>query len=176
MQKNNRLELALIRPLRFTVGGLMVSAVLVNFANVVGRYVFSRPFVWGEEVMQFMNVWSVMLGAAVVTCNGADLRMDAFYNRASPRVRRALDAFTNLLAIAVYLYVISQSVQMIRMLAGTGQRSVIARIPMDLMYAVIPLGFGFGALFLALWLYRIWRGQPTVGEAREPTQRPELIA
>jgi len=48
VQTDNRLELALIRPLRFIVGGLMVSAVLVNFANVMGRYVFSRPFVWGE--------------------------------------------------------------------------------------------------------------------------------
>ncbi len=176
MQTNNRLELALIRPLRFTVGGLMLAAVLVNFANVVGRYVFAKPFVWGEEVMQFMNVWSVMLGAAVITCNGAHLRMDAFYNRASRGVRRVLDILTNLLAIAVYLYVIYQSLQMIRMLASTGQRSVIARIPMNLMYAVIPLGFGFGALFLALWLYRIWRGQPTADEIRAPAERPELIA
>lgn len=176
MTANNRLESALVRALRFIVGCLIIAAVLINFANVVGRYVFFKPFVWAEEVMQFMNVWAVLLGAAVVTCHGTHLKMDVFYRMGSPRARRVLDGLTNLLTIAVCLYVIYQSLQMIRMLAATGQRSVIARIPMDLMYAAIPVGFGCGILFLALWLHKIWRGDPRPGEGPEPTQRRELIS
>ncbi|HEY7678250.1 MAG TPA: TRAP transporter small permease, partial [Candidatus Methylomirabilis sp.] len=136
---NNRLEAGLVRVLRCVVGSLVILAVLINFANVVGRYVFFKPFVWAEEVMQFMNVWAVLLGGAVVACHGSHLKMDVFSRMGSPRLRRLLDALTNLLAIAVSLYVIYQSLQMIRMLEATGQRSVIARIPMDLMYAVIPV-------------------------------------
>ena len=49
------------------VCGVMITAVLLNFANVVGRYVLLQPIVVAEEVLQFMNVWVVMLGAATIT-------------------------------------------------------------------------------------------------------------
>ena len=164
------------RVLRFIVGSLMIAAVAVNFGNVVGRYVFSKPLIWGEEVMQFMNVWAVMLGAAVITFHASHLRMDAFYNLAPRPLRRVLDVLTNILAILVSLYIIYQSIQMIGMLSTTGQGSVIARVPMNWMYTAIPLGFGCGVLFLVIWLFQRWRGRPTVGEVREPSERPELIA
>jgi TRAP-type C4-dicarboxylate transport system permease small subunit len=153
----------------------MIAAVAVNFANVVARYLFLRPFVWGEEIMQFMNVWAVMLGAAVVTSHGAHLRMDAFYNLAGPRLRRALEVLSNLLAMAVFLYVIYQSLQMVQMLTGTGQRSVIARVPMNVMYAAIPLGFACGFLFLTNWFLGLWRRQPAPEDDAEPSKRSELL-
>jgi C4-dicarboxylate transporter DctQ subunit len=145
-----RAELLITRLLQLVVGAIMIGAVLINFANVVGRYLFLRPFIWAEEIMQFLNIWVVMLGAAVITRNGAHLKMDAVYNLVPPPARRILDALTNLLALAVSLYVIVQSIQMIRMLVATGQRSVIARLPMNVMYTAIPLGFGLTILFLLL--------------------------
>ncbi len=160
--RDDRLESVLAHALRLAVGALMISAVTVNFANVVARYVFLKPFVWGEEVMQFMNVWGVMLGAAVITNHRAHLRMDAFYNLIPPRLRQVLDALTQLLMMAVSIYVIQQSVQVIGMLTGTGQRSVIARVPMNLMYLAIPLGFSFGVLFTLVWFYRLGRGKAPV--------------
>ena len=160
MTSVERAERVVTRLLQFVVGIVMISAVLVNFTNVVGRYAFLRPFVWAEEVMQLLNVWAAMLGAAVVTRNGAHLRMDALYNWVSPRTRRVLDALTNVLTLAVALYVIAQSLQMIRMLAATGQRSVIARVPMNVMYAAIPLGFGGAILFLLLWFWSFFRSRP----------------
>lgn len=145
-----RVEHLIARLLQLVVGAIMIGAVLINFANVVGRYLFLRPFIWAEEIMQFLNIWVVMLGAAVVTRNGAQLKMDAVYNLVPPPARRMLDGLTNVVALAVSLYVIVQSIQMIRMLAATGQRSVIARVPMNVMYTAIPLGFGLTILFLLL--------------------------
>jgi hypothetical protein len=48
----------LARILRGGVGALMLGAVGVNLANIVGRYVFARPFIWTEEIMQFLDVWA----------------------------------------------------------------------------------------------------------------------
>ena len=152
-----RAELFIARLLKVVVGAAMLGGVLINFANVVGRYAFFRPFIWAEEVMQFLNIWVVMLGVAVITRNGTHLKMDAVYNLIPARARRGLDALINLLTVAVSLYVIAQAVQMIQMLAATGQRSVIARFPMNLMYAAIPVGFGSGILFLLLWLWGYFR-------------------
>ena len=75
---------------------MMLAAIGVNFANVVARYVFLRPFPWAEETMQFLAVWLVMLGAAVITRNREHLRMDALLVGVPSRVRRGLEAFNTL--------------------------------------------------------------------------------
>jgi TRAP-type C4-dicarboxylate transport system permease small subunit len=171
---SNRLEVILIHTLRTLIGLLIISAVLINFGNIVGRYVFQSPFIWSDEVMQFMHIWAVMLGAAILTSHGTHLKMDAVYILASPRVRRTLDVFTNLLGIGVSLYVMYYSYQMIGMMAATGQRSVVARVPMDLMYASIPLGFGSGMLLLFIWFYRLFRGEAPESVTRELAPPPEM--
>ncbi len=53
-------EAVLAGILRGVVGALMLGAVGVNLANIVGRYVFARPFIWAKEIMQFLDVWAVM--------------------------------------------------------------------------------------------------------------------
>ena len=132
---------------------MMLAAIAVNFANVVARYVVLRPFPWAEETMQFLAVWLVMLGAAVITRNREHLRMDALLVGVPSRVRRGLEAFNTLVAVAICVYVVVQSVQVVQLLTSTGQRSVIARLPMNQMYAAVLLGFGFSALFPVLgWL------------------------
>jgi TRAP-type C4-dicarboxylate transport system permease small subunit len=158
MPAKTPLEVRLMRLLRAMIGCLMLLAVSLNCANVVGRYVFLKPFVWAEEMMQFMHLWIVMLGATVLTSQGAHLKMDAVYLLATPRVRRALDSVTNLLGVLVSLVILVAATQIIQMLAANDQRSVIARVPMALVYAVIPLSFGCGVLLLALWFARLWRG------------------
>jgi len=139
--------------LRSLSGALMLAAIGVNFANVIARYVFLRPFPWAEETMQFLSVWIVMLGAAVITRNAEHLRMDALIIAVPPAVRRGLEALNTLLAVVISVYVVVQAVQVVQVLTSTGQRSVIARIPMNLMYASVVLGFGLSALFPVLtWL------------------------
>lgn len=133
----------------------MLAAIGVNFANVIARYVFLRPFPWAEETMQFLDVWMVMLGAAVITRNGEHLRMDAVFHVVPAGVRRALNTVNVLLGIGICLYVVAQSYEVVRLLSSTGQRSVIARIPMNLMYTSVLLGFGLAALFPVLtWFHR----------------------
>ena len=65
---------------------------------------------------------------------------------------------TNLLGVLVSLVILVAATQIIQMLAANDQRSVIARVPMALVYAVMPLSFGCGVLLLALWFARLWRG------------------
>jgi len=124
-------------------------------------------------VMQFMHIWIVMLGAAILTSQGTHLKMDAVYLLASPRIQRALDIVTNLLSLLVALALLVSTTQIIQMLAANDQRSVIARVPMALMYAVIPLSFGCGGLLLALWFSRLWRGQVSASVTRALAVPPE---
>ena len=49
---------------------LMLIAVALNAANIVGRYVFFRPIASAEEIMLFLLVGTVFLGNAMVGFEG----------------------------------------------------------------------------------------------------------
>ncbi len=58
------------------------------------------------------------------------------------------------ITIAVATYVIVQSLRMIGMLGTTGQRSVIARLPMAAVYVAVPLGYLLTMIFLPIWSWK----------------------
>jgi len=145
--------------IRAVLGALILVGVGVNFANVVGRYVFLKPIIWAEEILVFIMVWCVMLGATLVTWENQHLRMDAVYHLASPRVRRWLNLLSTLAFLGAAVFLLVQSVRVVAVIAGTGQRSVVAEIPMVIPYGVIPLSFGLIVLALLLRFRAFVRGE-----------------
>ena len=144
---------AVLRGIRALLGILILAGVVLNFANVVGRYVFWRPIIWAEEILVFIMIWCVMLGATLVTWENAHLRMDAVYQLGSPRVRRWLNLVSTAAFLVAGLFVLVQSTRVVALVASTGQRSVVAEVPMAIPYGAIPVSF---ALIVAVV---IWRGR-----------------
>ena len=66
---------------------LLLVSVPLNFANIVGRYVFSAPIASAEEVMLFLLVGIVFLGNSVVGYEGKQLRMDVLLQALPARWR-----------------------------------------------------------------------------------------
>jgi TRAP-type C4-dicarboxylate transport system permease small subunit len=145
--------------IRAVLGALILAGVGINFANVVGRYVFLKPIIWAEEILVFIMVWCVMLGATLVTWENQHLRMDAVYHLAPPRVRRWLNLLSTLAFLVAAVFLLVQSVRVVAVIAGTGQRSVVAEIPMVIPYGVIPLSFGLIVLALLLRFRAFVRGE-----------------
>ena len=145
--------------IRAALGALILVGVGINFANVVGRYVFLKPIIWAEEILVFIMVWCVMLGATLVTWENQHLRMDAVYHLAPPRVRRWLNLLSTLAFLVAGVFLLVQSVRVVAVIAGTGQRSVVAEIPMVIPYSAIPLSFGLIVLALILRFRAFVRGE-----------------
>ncbi|MBI2202958.1 MAG: TRAP transporter small permease [Candidatus Rokubacteria bacterium] len=137
--------------IRAVLGSLILAGVGINFANVIGRYVFWKPIIWAEEILVFIMIWCVMLGAALVTWENAHLRMDALYQLSSPRVRRWLNLISTLAFLAAGLFVLVQSARVVALVASTGQTSVVAEVPMVIPYGALPVSF---ALIVALLIWR----------------------
>jgi TRAP-type C4-dicarboxylate transport system permease small subunit len=142
-----------LRVIRAVLGGLILAGVALNFANVVGRYVFFAPIIWAEEVLVFIMIWCVMLGATLVTWENQHLRMDAVHHLTPPRVRRCLDLGTTVAFLLVAVFLLVQSLRVLVLAAQTGQRSVVADIPMVLPFAAIPLSFAI-IVGMLVWRFR----------------------
>ena len=55
------------RVIELVLAFAFILAVLLNFANVVGRYLFGLSLLGSDEVQVFIMVGMTFLGAAVVT-------------------------------------------------------------------------------------------------------------
>jgi TRAP-type C4-dicarboxylate transport system permease small subunit len=131
---------------------LMLIAVALNFANIVGRYVFFSPIASAEEIMLFLLVGTVFLGNAIVGFEGKQLRMDVILHALPPTLRRAFDIAADLTMIAVCVILIVLGWPAVQMLAEFDQRSEAADIPMVIPQALVPIGLGLNAFLVGVRL------------------------
>ena len=131
---------------------LMLIAVALNAANIVGRYVFFRPIASAEEIMLFLLVGTVFLGNAMVGFEGKQLRMDVILHALPPALHRAFDIAADLTMIAVCVILIMLGWPAVQMLAEFDQRSQAAEIPMVIPQALVPIGLGLNALLVGVRL------------------------
>ncbi len=157
---------------------LLLIEVAVNFANIVGRYVFSAPLFWAEEVMLFLNVGTVFFGNSVVGWEGRQIRMDVFLHMLPPAARHWLEALADFVMIVVSLAVIVFGWPVLEMLAAFDERSQAAEIPLVIPQALLPIGFGLTAILLSIRLVgRLWTGyQPSAEpESSDASWKAELL-
>jgi TRAP-type mannitol/chloroaromatic compound transport system permease small subunit len=73
------------------VAWLVILVVLVQFALVIGRYVFGFGSIWLSETVIYANAALFLLAAAWTLQAGGHVRVDVFYAQASPRARARID-------------------------------------------------------------------------------------
>lgn len=165
---STRLLVACERMLLAVLALIMILLIVLNFANVVGRYVFSAPIRPADELMTYAMVWGVFLGAAVASLRGGHLTMDAAVGMLSPFIQRVLRTAGGLVLVAVLLYVAASSIEFIGILSRVGQRSMAAEIPMAVPHAAVPIGCALMAAFTAIRLVRDWRA-PAAADGHRAT-------
>ena len=141
MSALSTLERILIAGVRTIVGAAIFVSIAINFANIAGRYLLSEPLVWAEEILSYLMVWSVFLGAVLVTWEGRHLKMDLISARIPPPASLVLNAITVAVFAAVCGFMVVQSWTVTSMARQIDQRSVAAEIPMALAHVAVLLGF-----------------------------------
>jgi TRAP-type C4-dicarboxylate transport system permease small subunit len=137
---------AIMRVMRAVIAVLLVVSVLLNFANVIGRKFLSAPIVGAEEVMNFLMVAVVFLGAGVVAYDGTHINMEIVIDRFPPRLRDGFRALAQIAAIAVVAILVTLGVPIVEHLAQFDERSQAANVPLFIPQAMVPIGLTLLAL------------------------------
>jgi len=146
-----------------------VLAVLLNFANVVGRYLLGVSLLGSDEVQVFIMVGMTFIGAAVVTRRNAHLRMDVLLRFLPAPVLALLRIIEQVLLITLAGFVLTQSYFYAWQMWRIGRTSDMAGIPMWIPHATVALGFWL-ILAVAVWrLVRMARKMPERPAGREAT-------
>ena len=151
-EKLLRLVRALVAVIGVLSGVLLVASVALNFANVVGRYFFNASIPWAEEAMLFLMVGCVFLGNGVVAWSGRQIRMDVVVRMLPPKVREALDLFSELVFLITAVTIVIFAWPVIRDLAEFDQRSQAADFPLAIPQAMVPIGLSIMAFLVAVRL------------------------
>ncbi len=91
-----------LRPLEMVASALLVAIVVLLFAGVVSRYVFSLPVIWIDEVASLCFLWLAMLGSAIAIDRNEHLRLTLFLTMIPERARGFVEAF-GAVVVAVFL-------------------------------------------------------------------------
>jgi len=134
-----------------------VFAVCLNFANVIGRYVFGRSILGADEVQIYIMVYIAFLGAALATWRRVHLRMDVLVQRLPRAAKATLATLELALVLVLALLVLYVSSNYVEQMAGLDARSQNAGIPMWIPHSAILLGFGLIAVLSILQIVQLFR-------------------
>jgi TRAP-type C4-dicarboxylate transport system permease small subunit len=156
------------RFLEVTLALAFIVAVLLNFANVVGRYLLGISLIGSDEVQVFIMVAMTFLGAAIVTRRNQHLRMDVLVRFLPAPLQLLLRVLEQLLLAALAGFVLSQSYFYARQMLRIDRTSDMAGVPMWIPHGLVALGF---ALILVVVLIGIIRmvaraAAPSAGAGR----------
>ena len=130
-----------------------ILAVLLNFTNVIGRYLFGFALLGSDELQVFVMVAMTFLGAAVVTRRNEHLRMDVLVQFMPEPLRFALRIAEQILLVILAGFVLSQSWFYAGQMLRIGRTSDMAGVPMWIPHGFVALGF---ALILVIAGWRIF--------------------
>ena len=156
------------RVIEVTLALAFIFAVLLNFGNVVGRYLFGISLLGSDEVQIFIMVGMTFLGAAVVTRRNLHLRMDVLVRFLPAPVRVALRVVELLLLATVAGFVVSQSYFYAGQMLRIGRTSDMAGVPMWIPHGTVALGFAL-ILIVAVLGSRAHRATPALQRGQAMT-------
>jgi TRAP-type transport system small permease protein len=155
------------RVIAVTLALAFILAVALNFANVVGRYLFGISLLGSDEVQIFIMVGMTFVGAAVVTRRNLHLRMDVLVRFLPAPVQLLLRIIEQVLLLTLAGFVLTQSFFYARQMLRIGRTSDMAGVPMWIPHATVALGFALILIVVAWSLVRMARPMPKQsGEGR----------
>ena len=148
---------------KILVGAIMTGATFLLFVNVILRYAFASGIAWAEEMTRYTLLWTVFVGAGVVTREGAHVSMEAFFNLWPAKFQRVGMLAINLFCIATITVILLFGIGIVRMVIETGQTSEAAFVPMWIIYGAFPVGSVLMILGYVETALRQWNGRPITG-------------
>lgn len=129
----------------------LVAVITVDlFLGVFSRYVLGSTFVWYDEVARACFMWLVFLGAAVAVRKGAHFSLHLLVDMMPPRLKSAVLLVAPLTIVVFSVTLVSLGWDL--MLHGASQSTAVMGMPMSWVYASMPVGGSFMAIYAVLLL------------------------
>jgi len=141
----------------------LTALIVIIFANVIGRYVFSNAITWAAEAAQWLFISVIFLAIPLAHRSRQHLSIEFLVERLPPGLRAAAAFLSDLVIAYTTIMLLLGGQFLIEKLGGV---NYVLGVPTWVKFALIPVSCALGLLYVAL------RG---VDEGRAPWRGPLAI-
>ena len=122
---------------------LLVAILLIAGAQVFGRYLFSAPLPWAEELTRILLVWLVFLGAADAIRTRTHIRLEAIDRSRKKWLKKSSRLIIASLMVIIVSVCLYQGANWLKIVKGS---TPALGIDIRVKYAALP-----ASMLLACW-------------------------
>lgn len=121
------------------IGLMLIAIMVIIFVQTFTRYVIFYSIPWSEEASRYLFVGMILLGINMGISQNLMVRIDLIDNFLSAKMKRRLEIGRQILALLISFVFFCSTFGMIRI--GGYQMSPALRLPMNIMYGILCVGF-----------------------------------
>ena len=134
---------------------LIMAMAVIMVMNVVLRYCFHFSFNWGDEILRYMCVYMSFLGIAAGFRYGTHIGVSVFVEKFFPeKSRKFFRILSDLITIAFLILLVWFGFVLAQRIISSGQVSAALKIPMYLIYGIVPVTSVFSIIQMLLQIFR----------------------
>ncbi len=115
-----------------------MGALIALFFNVILRYGFNYSLAWSEELGREVIILTTLLGCSAAIKARNFIKIDALV-QFFDSLKMPLTFFSNLVTLIFSIMMIYYGTKMVMLQAATDQTTIIMEIPLEYIYAIMPL-------------------------------------
>lgn len=137
---------------RSLVGLMLGVAVFLVFTEAVSRTLFSFSVFWVQEVVIYLIIWSVFIGAALAIRKGEHLKVTFLVEKLPPKIQFYISLGTTLIGLVFSLALFISGIQLVSDAYFSGVVSISTlEVPLWIPYLILP---GTAFLFILSFIER----------------------
>ncbi|MBW1649760.1 MAG: TRAP transporter small permease subunit [Deltaproteobacteria bacterium] len=113
-------------------------ALFALFINVVLRYGFNYCLAWSEELVRDVIIYTTFVGCSAAIRREMMIKVDATV-QIFPKFKIPLTFFSNLTLLTFSVLLIIYGCKLTALQAITNQHSIIMKIPLKYLFAILPI-------------------------------------
>ena len=125
---------------------LLFLLVIIVFLQVLCRYIFKIPFMWGQEGSIYCFVWIVITSSAIATAKGEHFRIEFILNKLSAKGRKIMNLINYTLMLSYSFLFLVKGWEFSIM--GLSRYSSALGIPQFWLFISMPIAGFFMTIYL----------------------------
>lgn len=120
--------------------GSLVFTTLVIFAQIIMRSVINDSLTWSEELTRYVFIWQIWMGVSIAQRDKQHIKVELLFSFVkNEKAKSVIDIVSTTIWVAFSAFLLVNGTQLVQQMIERGQRSGAMRLPMYIVYVVLPL-------------------------------------
>lgn len=120
--------------------GSLVFTTLVIFAQIIMRSVFNNSLTWSEELTRYVFIWQIWMGVSIAQRDKQHIKVELLFSLIkNEKAKSVIDIVATTIWVAFSAFLLVNGSELVRQMMSRGNVSGAMRLPMYIVYIVLPL-------------------------------------